>query len=211
MMQHLRNLNLRYVTDAGDGGGGDALDQIMADADARDAATAGAVAEPDEVDSDEDDSEGAEELGDAGKQALDRMKAKLKAERERRIAAEAKANAGAEGDEAEKVRHQAESAVLAKANTRIVRAEVKAAAAGKFADPVDALNFIDLAQFEVDDDGDVDQEEIAEAVAELLRKKPYLAAQGGTSKPKPDRSQGAQGSGVATNAQRFERSLEGIL
>lgn len=210
MMQHLRNLNLRYVTDAGDGGGGDALDQIMADADARDADAAGVSDEPDEVDSDEDDA-GADELGDAGKQALDRMKAKLKTERERRIAAEAKVNAGAEGDEAEKVRHQAESAVLAKANTRIVRAEVKAAAAGKFADPVDALNFIDLAQFEVDDDGDVDQEEIAEAVAELLRKKPYLAAQGGTSKPKPDRSQGAQGSGVATNAQRFERSLEGIL
>lgn len=210
MMQHLRNLNLRYVTDAGDGGGGDALDQIMADADARDAAAAAVSDEPDDVDSDQDDA-GAEELGDAGKQALDRMKAKLKSERERRIAAEAKAAAAPEGDEAEKVRHEAESAALAKANTRIVRAEVKAAAAGKLNDPTDALNFLDLSQFEVDDDGDVDTDEINEAIAELVRTKPYLAAQGGTSKPKPDRSQGARGSGVATNAQRFERSLEGIL
>lgn len=210
-MQHLRNLNLRYVTDAGDGGGGDALDQIMADADARDAAAAGAVEEADDVDSDEADDAGADELGDAGKQALDRMKAKLKTERERRIVAEAKANAAPEGDDVEKVRHEAETAALAKANTRIVRAEVKAAAAGKLNDPTDALNFLDLSQFEVDDDGDVDTDEIAEAIAELVRTKPYLAAQGGTSKPKPDRSQGAQGSGVATNAQRFERSLEGIL
>lgn len=190
----------------------DALDQILSDADALDAANSGATdADADVTDDADDAEEGADDLGDKGKQALDRMKAKLKVEKDRRVAAEAKVAQAGDADDAATARREAETAALAKANTRIVRAEVKAAAAGKLADPVDALNFIDLAQFEVDDDGDVDQEEIAEAVAELLRKKPYLAAQGGTSKPKPDRSQGANGSGVATNAQRFSRSLDGIL
>lgn len=155
--------------------------------------------------------EGADALGDAGKQALDRMKAKLKAANERARAAEAKAAAAGDADESDKVRREAEAAALAKANSRIVRAEVKAAAATRLADPADALNFLDLDSFEVDDDGDVDQDEIAEAIADLLARKPYLAAQGGTAKPKPDRSQGATGSGVATNAQRFENSLRGIL
>lgn len=197
------------ATDAG----GDALDQIIADAEALDAAHAGADLTVDQAaeDTDDDGDEGADELGDKGKQALDRMKAKLKAERERRVAAEARAAQSGDADDAEVVRREAETAAMAKANARIVRAEVKAAAAGRLNDPTDALNFLDLSQFEVDDDGDVDADEIADAIAELVRTKPYLAAQGGTSKPKPDRSQGANGSGVATNAQRFSRSLEGIL
>lgn len=196
------------ATDAG----GDALDQIIADADALDAAHAGADLPADQDAEDADDvDEGADELGDKGKQALDRMKTKLKTERERRVAAEAKAAQSGDADDAEVVRREAETAAMAKANARIVRAEVKAAAAGRLNDPADALNFLDLSQFEVDDDGDVDADEIADAIAELVRTKPYLAAQGGTSKPKPDRSQGANGSGVATNAQRFSRSLEGIL
>jgi len=197
------------ATDAG----GDALDQIIADADALDAAHAGAdlTVDQEAEDTDDDGDEGADELGDKGKQALDRMKAKLKAERERRVAAEARAAQSADADDADVVRREAETAAMAKANARIVRAEVKAAAAGRLNDPADALNFLDLSQFEVDDDGDVDAEEIADAIAELVRTKPYLAAQGGTSKPKPDRSQGANGSGVATNAQRFSRSLDGIL
>lgn len=196
------------ATDAG----GDAFDQIIADADALDAAHADTDLTVDQDADDTDDAdEGADELGDKGKQALDRMKAKLKTERERRVAAEAKAAQSSDADDAEVVRREAETAAMAKANARIVRAEVKAAAAGRLNDPADALNFLDLSQFEVDDDGDVDADEIADAIAELVRTKPYLAAQGGTSKPKPDRSQGANGSGVATNAQRFSRSLEGIL
>ena len=167
------------------------------------------VVEP-EPEADEAD-EGADALGDAGKQALDRMKAKLKAANERARAAEAKAAAAADVDESDKVRREAEAAALAKANSRIIRAEVKAAAATRLADPADALNFLDLDSFEVDDDGDVDQDEIAQAIADLIARKPYLAAQGGASKPKPDRSQGATGSGVATNAQRVENSLRGIL
>lgn len=174
------------------------------------AGLAPAAPEPDvEPDAAEDD--GAEALGDAGKQALDRMKAKLKAAVERAKAAEARAAQAGDADEGDTIRREAEAAALTKANTRIIRAEVKAAAATRLADPTDALNFLNLDAFEVDDDGDVDQAEIADAIEDLIRRKPYLAAQGGTTKPKPDRSQGATGSGVATNAQRFSRSLEGIL
>jgi hypothetical protein len=134
---------------------------------------------------DEADPEGADQLGDPGKKALASMKDKLKAEREKRRAleqqlAERTTDGDQDGQDA-KVR-QAEQAALARANERIIRAEVKAAAAGKLADPADAYKFLDLSQFEVDDDGNVDADEVAEAIEELVKSKPYLAAQGGSTK-----------------------------
>lgn len=169
--------------------------------------------EGDEGDGDEGDPDGADKLGDAGKKALDAMKAKLKAERQKRIAAEGRVHELENGgdDEDAKTRRQAESDALAKANARIVKAEVRAAAAGKLADPADALNFIDLTEFEVGEDGDVDQDDIAEAIDDLLRRKPYLAAQGGTKSPKPDRSQGAKGKGTGTAAQQFAAAIDNLL
>ena len=98
-------------------------------------------------------------------------------------------NAKLQGREAEYVAEQAakeerarvEAGALEKANQRIVRAEVRAAAAAKLADPTDALLYIDLAQFEVGDDGEVDASAVANAVDALVKSKPYLAAQGGTT------------------------------
>ena len=116
--------------------------------------------------------DGADALGDAGKQALDRMKAKLKEERARRREAEGKL---AEKDGDDGATHEA----IVRANARIVKSEVKAAAKGVLADPADAYKFLDLDQFEVDDDGNVDEDDIADAIADLVKKKPYLAAQGG--------------------------------
>ena len=84
----------------------------------------------------------------------------------------------AEYAEAQKAR-EVEAAALAKANERIVRAEVRAAAAGKLADPSDALRYLDVSKFAVDDDGAVDEAAVAAAIAELVERKPYLAAQGG--------------------------------
>lgn len=127
----------------------------------------------------EPDDDGAEALGDKGKAALDRMKAKLKTERQQRRAAEAERDQlKTKPDEAdpERIRAEATAAATAKANARIVRSEVRAAATGKLADPRDALAFIDLAQFEVDDDGQVDEDEVGEAIEQLLRDKPHLAA-----------------------------------
>ncbi len=133
---------------------------------------------------------GAEALGDAGKKALDAMKVDRNAAK-----AEAKAlrdefeafRAKAEGKEAEFAKEQerrnVESAALAKANERILKAEVRAAAAGKLADPTDALRFIDMSGFEVDTDGNVDSSSIMAAIEDLAKSRPYLAAQSGTAGP----------------------------
>lgn len=155
--------------------------------------------------------EGEEALSDPGKQALDRMKAKAKAALERARVAEAKLNELTPADDAERITREAEARALAKANGRILSAEIRAAAAGKLSDPTDALTFIDLAQFDVGDDGEVDQDEIAEAIADLLTKKPYLAAQGGPKTPKADPSQGAGGRGAATAADRFAQQVGNLI
>lgn len=131
------------------------------------------------------DPEGAEQLGDAGKRALDAMKAKWRSERdkrrelERRLAPQPPADRNNDAPEPDQLRRDAERAATAKANARILRSEVKAAAAGRLADPRDALKLLDLERFEVGEDGEVDEEEIADAIGELLKAKPYLAAQSG--------------------------------
>ncbi len=160
-----------------------------------------------------DDQDGADQLGDKGKRAIDRMKAKLATEKQKRVAAESRAaELEAGNNDAAAQQRQVESAALVKANERIVRAEVRAAAAGKLADPGDAHRFLDLSQFEVGDDGEVDQDEIADAIDELLNEKPYLAAhsgdKGGEKKkaPKPDRRQGG-GQQVAAGSVESGRAL----
>lgn len=149
------------------------------------------------------DPEGAEQLGEPGKRALDSMKDKWKSERDKRRQLEqqlAERDKPAEGDapDPEAIVRQAEQAAMAKANERIVRAEVKAAAAGKLADPADAYRFLDLSQFEVDDDGNLDADEVTEALDDLIQRKPYLAAQGGTTK----RFQGTVESGARKGSGR---------
>lgn len=126
-------------------------------------------------------------LRDAGQRAIDAMKAEKKAAEQARRDAEAKlaeALAKIEGKEqefaAEQERRKVEAAALAKANDRIRKAEVRAAAAGVLNDPADALHYLDLDQFEVGDDGEVDAAAIKAAVENLVKTKPYLAAQGGT-------------------------------
>lgn len=129
------------------------------------------------------DPEGADQLGDPGKKALASMKDRWRTERDKRRALEqqlAERDRPADGEtDSEALVRQAEAAAMAKANERIVRAEVKAAAAGKFADPGDALRFLDLEGFEVDDDGNLDADEVSDAIEDLLKSKPYLAAQSG--------------------------------
>ena len=129
--------------------------------------------------------DGEESLGDPGKKALDAMKAKWKAAEDRAKAAEAaaaEALAKAEGKEkeyaAEQERRKVEMEALSKVNQRILKAEIKAAAKGILADPTDALTFIDLSPFEVGDDGEVDAQAITAAIDNLIKSKPYLAAQG---------------------------------
>lgn len=134
----------------------------------------------------EPDPEGSEALGDPGKQALDRMKADRQAARATAAAEKARADAlqakldGKEAEfTAEQEKRKVEDAALAKANERIRKAEVRAAAAGKLTDPADALRYLDLDQFEVGEDGEVDTAAITAAIETLIKTKPYLAAQGG--------------------------------
>lgn len=133
----------------------------------------------------EETPEGAESLGDPGKQALDRMKAQRNAERDRAKAAEAERDAlkalidGKESEHAAEVeRQKAKDEALAAANQRILSAELRAAAKGKLADPADAGLFIDLDSFEVGDDGEVDTDALNSAIDDLLARKPHLAATG---------------------------------
>lgn len=179
-------------------------------------ATPAADIDADEVVEDQHDAttepedEGDKPLGPAGEKAYEAEKEKRRAatqkvkERDTRIAELEQQLAAANGEtEEQRTQREAESAALGKANTRILKAEVRALAAGKLSDPSDALTFLDLDQFEVGDDGDVDQQEIEEAISDLLDRKPYLAAQSGSKTPRPDPSQGARGAAEASTAQQF--------
>lgn len=118
-------------------------------------------------------------LGPAGEKALAAEKEKRKKAAAELREAKAELERLRNGDDkAAAAAAEAEKAAITKANARILRSEVKAAAAGKLADPTDALRLLDLDQFEVGDDGEVDEAEIADAIAGLLKSKPYLAANG---------------------------------
>jgi hypothetical protein len=140
--------------------------------------------------------EGAEALGDAGKRAIDAMKAKERAARAelrewkalgltpadvKALIEGRKADSSEEKPDLDAIRREAERAALSKANQRVIRAEVKAAAKGIVADDVipDLPRLLDLAQFEVDDDGNLDPEDVRDALADFLNQRPSLAAQGG--------------------------------
>lgn len=167
------------------------------------------------------DPPGTEDLADAGKKALDAMKAeRTAAKREARAAAkraeEAEAelarlrNAGkppaADQPDPDQVRRDAVKEATARANARILRAEVRAAAAGRLHDPADALAYLDLTDFDVDDDGSVNSKAITEAIDELIERKSYLAKKTDEApKPKPPSfdsgARGGGGGGGSTTSQ----------
>ncbi|WEB41519.1 hypothetical protein MOV08_21095 [Streptomyces yunnanensis] len=138
------------------------------------------------------DPAGSYQLGDAGKRALDTMKARFKAEREARRTAEAALEAAQRSDEETARQRELEQAAVTKANARILRAEIRAAAKGQLTDPTDALTFMDLDRFEVGPDGAVDIDEITEAIGELLKAKPYL----GTATSRTPRFEGTGDGGA---------------
>ena len=124
-------------------------------------------------------------LGDAGQKAIDKMKAEVKAARAEAKAgkdaiAELAAMKDANLNEVERAvkdaRAEGETEATKKANARVIRAEIKAAATGKLVDPADALAFVDLDAFELDEDGEIDSAAVAAAIADLIERKPQLAA-----------------------------------
>jgi hypothetical protein len=140
--------------------------------------------DPDPADDDgADTDDGADKLGDAGKQALDRMKTRLREERTARKALEAQiADANKKPAKDEDAPDPAELRKTAQAEARAEvlneRAldKVEAKAAKLFADPEDARALLAGRVDEFVDDGKVDVEAIEEALGELLKKKPHLAA-----------------------------------
>jgi hypothetical protein len=149
-----------------------------------------------------DDPGGQAETVDVAK-----LKATLAAERRARAAAEREAaklrdEHATDADKAiAAARDEGRREALGQVTGRMVEAEVRAAAAGKLADPADAVRLIDLTGF-VGDDGDIDAKAIAAAVDELVETKPYLrAAAGGEGK--------ANGSHPAPQGTRPGPALEG--
>jgi hypothetical protein len=84
----------------------------------------------------------------------------------------------------------------AKWAARVVKADVRALATEKFADPSDAIAFLDTSQFKVDDDGNTDTKAINSALDGLLKEKPHLAKQQKSSTGSAD--QGARGTGTTS-------------
>lgn len=106
---------------------------------------------------------------------------------------------GESKNETEKALDAMRAEVTSKANKRIVRSEVKAIATELFADAADAPLYVDLDQFEVDDEGDVDATAITAALKEVLKRKPHLAKpdpKGGGGKGDPGFGGGGAGSGT---------------
>jgi len=114
-----------------------------------------------------------------------RLSSALAAERKARAIAEREANKlrDATATDAEKAvqaaKDEGRAEALKEMAGRLVETEVRAAAAGRLADPADAVRLLDVAEF-VGDDGAIDREAIGAAIAELIEAKPYLATE-----PKP--------------------------
>jgi len=153
-------------------------------------------ADSDEDDTDEPDPQGADQLGDAGKKALDRMKEQLREEKRRRKEAERKLAEAAkpkpdDRPDPEEIRRQAREEARAEALRERVVDRIEAKAARRFVDPEDAVAILlrgrDLDEFI--EDGKIDTEAITNALDELAKAKPHLLA-GQTSTGKFDTARG---------------------
>lgn len=105
-------------------------------------------------------------------------------------------------------RREATAEAMAKANTRLVAAEARAAAAVlRFQDPRDVA-LVDLSDIHVADDGTVDTDAITTRLRDLAEAKPYLVAAqvpaepAGPRPPMPDPSQGSGRPSAPTGAER---------
>ena len=148
------------------------------------------------------------ELGDAGKQAIDRMKAERNTDRKRAATAEAELEKLRNADQTEQekavtaARKEGETEATNRANDRLIRAEAKAVAAGaKFRDPSDAIAQLGnkLADIPVDEDGEVDQKALKALVDELAKAKPYLVDTGSTTATAADAGIGTTGTKTPTD------------
>lgn len=92
------------------------------------------------------------------------------------------ANATEEEKKLNAAKDEAAKEATKAAEGKIVRASIKAVAASKMANPSLAVKLLDAEDFEVDDDGDVDEDKIDAAIDKLIEENPELAL--GKSKEK---------------------------
>ncbi|MFF7191776.1 hypothetical protein ACFZAR_43045 [Streptomyces sp. NPDC008222] len=183
-------------------------ERLLADAVGNDS---GDEADDDTEDDSKPDSAG---LGDAGKKALDRMKAERAAAKKAAAAEKKRADdlarkvqefEDAKKSDLEKAQAQADRAKekAEKAVARSVRSEIKVAASDKFADASDAIDVLmrDPQKY-ADADGEIDTDAIEADLADLLERKPHWGkpepapvspAPESKPKPKPDPGQGSRG------------------
>lgn len=173
------------------------------------------VVDADQVDDDKDGGKPAD-LGDAGKKALDAMKEKWRGERDGRKALEARIAelekpAKGEQPDPEKLRAEAKAEARAEAMKDRVLDKIEAKAAKLFADPEDAVALLGRRVDEFVDDGKLDVEAIQDALDELLKKKPHLAAAAqGTAKRFSGTGDGGARNGSGQPAQLTEKDLKSM-
>lgn len=128
------------------------------------------------------------DLGDAGKKALDAMKAKWRAERDGRKAAEDKLAAATkpapetDAPDLDAIRKEARAEADAESLKDKALDKLEAKAARLFQNPEDARAFLAGKVDDFLDDGKVDVEAISEALADLLKERPYLGVTQGDGK-----------------------------
>lgn len=172
------------------------------------------MSDADDITTDHDNAPAAEpapadDLGDAGKRAIEaERKARRAAERQlKALQAETQAQAdklasleaATQTDQEralEAARKEAADAARAEVEAQyrrqLLEARILSRAAGKFVDPADAVRFADPAMW----DGDTSDDEIDAAIAEVIEAKPYLAHGAATGHP----ANGAATQGVQTGA-----------
>lgn len=106
------------------------------------------------------------------------------------------------------IRAEIEAELRTGNNTRLVNAEAKAALAGKVHNPRTALKLLDLSKVEVDANGDVDDQALSDAIAELLEDEPYLAVAQGAPQ---QRFQGNADQGPRGESKSAEQQLRDEL
>lgn len=92
----------------------------------------------------------------------------------RALLAKKPSDEGGKAVDVEAIKRQAREEVLAVSRRQIVGSAIEALAAKDFADPDDAARNLDLADYEVDDDGRVDRNRIKKDLVDLLTRKPHL-------------------------------------
>jgi hypothetical protein len=112
-----------------------------------------------------------------------KLRASLQSERRARAAAEREAaklrdEHATDADRAlAAARDEGRREALGQVGSRMVEAEVRAAAGGRLADPADAVRLLEVGSFIDDDTGEIDRDAIAAAIDDLLESKPYLKAE----------------------------------